>query len=887
MHNSGSPSPPATAVDAQSPLSQAQLSEGLRRVGRRSLTPRDVEAVCSPDDPDKHNAGGQSCTGRPGPSEAVASRGSARSEPAASSSEFSPSQQVLQRASHLAEAAFLGSPFAQNVRGAGQSFALPALTVLPAAEMSACEWLQARLSDCSFLGAALETAPDGTQALCLTMGVTEAVLVPLPPVARQDAAGGIQPVFAVISVLQHWFTDSQHLCITSDAKELVRALLGRGLDPICTFAEPRIAHWLLDPDDKQEFTQARLASSLGIRLDMPVSGAIVTGAGVECMSSALRSRCVACWPGDFLVLPVMAGLLWRLEAQLLSESFWQVEMPFATVLAWMEHFGIACEPRDPQHTYSHVMYKMAGLEERVREIVGRRVMLNSGEDVGRALFEDLGLALPRGVRFRRKNNGRIAYRSSVDLLKRLPTQPVVSHVLEHRRLASAARRMEALSAAGEAPQFEPQCAECRQSCAPVHGQGCQAPTPRPLLRVRAELLQTGSATGRLTTGIGSVPLLCLENNFEVHQVWRPSLHEELAAGRAPEAGARVFAAVAASAPPQAQRLREGLLQSVQPTSCADPFPGGTEPLASYWLTHNWKEYADQTYVQGVCQVHVQHGSGVMSYPADKVWRLAAPVRVTDETPMLSVNVRSLLVAESGNVLLSVDYSQLEIRLMAHFSQDARLIEILHSDGDVFRHVAAGWLQKPEESVTAEERSGAKRICYGLIYGEGAARLASQMGVSFLQAQELQAKFMREYSGIATWINSCRDQARQCGYVETLHGRRRFLPALAARPGSERSHAERQAVNTACQASAADLVKLAMLSVHARLHRLRSHRGDGTCRMPGRLLLQIHDELLLEVEEARYVEVLDIVKKEMLAVGRGLRVPLQVKWRQGPTWGGIQ
>merc|ERR1719487_1692827 len=127
--------------------------------------------------------------------------------------------------------------------------------------------------------------------------------------------------------------------------------------------------------------------------------------------------------------------------------------------------------------------------------------------------------------------------------------------------------------------------------------------------------------------------------------------------------------------------------------------------------------------------------------------------------------------------------------MAHFSQDEQFTRILHSDGDIFRHVAAGWLRKPEAAVTAEERSGAKRICYGLIYGIGVTRLAAELGISCMQAQELQSSFMREYAGVAAWIQSCREQARRCGYVETLHGRRRFLPAVAARGRAQRSQAE--------------------------------------------------------------------------------------------------
>lgn len=224
--------------------------------------------------------------------------------------------------------------------------------------------------------------------------------------------------------------------------------------------------------------------------------------------------------------------------------------------------------------------------------------------------------------------------------------------------------------------------------------------------------------------------------------------------------------------------------------------------------------------------------------------------------------------------------------MTHFSQDAHLVRILHGDGDVFRHIAAGWLRKAEEAVTAEERSGAKQICYGLVYGMGSGRLAAELGISRTQAQDFQTSFAREFPGIDTWIGICRERARRCGYVETLQGRRRFLPALAAEARDARMHAERQAVNTVCQASAADLVKVAMLSVHRRLRKMHSH-GGGCCQPAARLMLQIHDELLLEVRVDRADEVREMVVAEMVGAGRDLLVPLEVKWRTGASWGSLE
>eukprot|EP00930_Biecheleria_cincta_P099342 TRINITY_DN9097_c0_g3_i1.p1 TRINITY_DN9097_c0_g3~~TRINITY_DN9097_c0_g3_i1.p1 ORF type:complete len:725 (+),score=119.96 TRINITY_DN9097_c0_g3_i1:898-3072(+) len=708
----------------------------------------------------------------------------------------------------------------------------------------------------------------------------------------------------VASSIWSWFADEQHLCITSDAKELVSVFLRRGIVISCALAEPRVAYWLLDPDDKHHTNIIELANKCQVSIAR--SQASIVGAAVAKMSPVLRARLGTSWPEAFLTLPLLATLLRKLHGQQLLGSFWWIEMPIANVLAWMEHFGLGCLARDPLHTHSHMLYKMAAIQERVKDLVGRQVMLSSSEDVGRALFEDLRIPLPQGSQLRRKANGRIAYKSSQELLKRLAPHPVVALVLEHRQLAHAAKRFETLLRAGEPPRMEPVCQLCiagSQTAAACRD--CPAGPPYRFSRIRAELLQTATATGRLTTGAGSVPLLCLENAFEVADVERPSLHQELTVDKQMEniSGARVFVSVASEPPPKPKRLRHGVIEAVTPQTCAEPLANGVAAdmsaatsssvlpasLAEYWLSRGWQIYADTHWARSVQQVLVRHGNGpALSYPADQVWRLAAPVKIGagDNLPKLDVNPRSLIVAEPGYVLLSLDYCQLEVRLMAHFSADARFVQILHQGGDVFRHIAAGWLGKAESDVTAEERSGAKRICYGLVYGIGPRRLAAEFGISQSQAAEFQASFMREYAGVASWVKACSEQARQCGFVEALNGRRRFLPGLASSSASERSHAERQAVNTSCQASAADLVKAAMIAIHSRLKEIRSHGPAGHCRMGGRLLLQIHDELILEVEEARLQEVREVVVSEMIRAGHDLRVPLQVKWRVGQSWGSL-
>ncbi|CAJ1347655.1 unnamed protein product [Effrenium voratum] len=446
-----------------------------------------------------------------------------------------------------------------------------------------------------------------------------------------------------------------------------------------------------------------------------------------------------------------------------------------------------------------------------------------------------------------------------DVLKRLLPNQTVALILEHRQLSHAAKRIENILRSAEPPRAEPLCPMCAAGTMGLAGPGLASRQ-----RIRSEFVQTATATGRLATAAGAAPLLCLEKAFEICEVSRPSLHEELSKGTQVAAGTRVFVSAAFEPPPR-RRLREGAIHEVSERTCDQPMANSEEDvsLADYWASRGWEVYKEESWRRSVQQVLVRHGNSVWSYPADQVWRLAAAVDVAEEDARkVLVNPRQLLAAEPGYVLLSLDYSQIEVRLMAHFSEDPRLLNILRNGGDVFKQIAAGWLGKDSSQVSAEERSGAKRICYSLIYGVGVARLAAELGISRSQGSYFQPR--KEYAGVAIWIKACTDQARQQGFVETLHGRRRFLPGLASGSASERAHAERQAVNTACQASAADLMKAAMIGIHRRLKLLRSH--DGRCTMAGRILLQIHDELILEVEELRLSEVRELVVSEMIRAG---------------------
>ncbi|CAJ1405094.1 unnamed protein product [Effrenium voratum] len=831
-----------TPAEETSPLSSERLSEGLRRVGRQSLSPGDVEAGRSP-----------------GAESGVTSGGGSPGQTADSHSDSS-------HAAAQSEAKFLASTFA-----AGARLPLPPLQLLTTADPMVRHVL-ARVSSAEWIGASVVAGENGEDALCLTLGPMEAFCILLP---KPDAGN-----FGVLGSIWSWFKEEQNLCLTSNAKDLAAAFLRRGMDLQCSLAEPRVAQWLLDPDDKQNMSISDLASACQVALAS--NKVALTNSGALASSPVLRVRLGKEWPEAFLALPLLADLLQRLKRQELLGSFWCIEMPTAVILAWMEHVGFGCEGHDPNHTHSHIWYKMSAIQEHVKKAVGRQVLLSSSEDVGRALFEDLRLPIPRGVQLRRKPNGRLCYKSPQDVLKRLLPNQTVALILEHRQLSHAAKRIENILRSAEPPRAEPLCPMCAAGTMGLAGPGLASRQ-----RIRSEFVQTATATGRLATAAGAAPLLCLEKAFEICEVSRPSLHEELSKGTQVAAGTRVFVSAAFEPPPR-RRLREGAIHEVSERTCDQPMANSEEDvsLADYWASRGWEVYKEESWRRSVQQVLVRHGNSVWSYPADQVWRLAAAVDVAEEDARkVLVNPRQLLAAEPGYVLLSLDYSQIEVRLMAHFSEDPRLLNILRNGGDVFKQIAAGWLGKDSSQVSAEERSGAKRICYSLIYGVGVARLAAELGISRSQANEFKSSFMKEYAGVAIWIKACTDQARQQGFVETLHGRRRFLPGLASGSASERAHAERQAVNTACQASAADLMKAAMIGIHRRLKLLRSH--DGRCTMAGRILLQIHDELILEVEELRLSEVRELVVSEMIRAGCDLKVPLQVHWKHGKSWGSLE
>ena len=239
-------------------------------------------------------------------------------------------------------------------------------------------------------------------------------------------------------------------------------------------------------------------------------------------------------------------------------------------------------------------------------------------------------------------------------------------------------------------------------------------------------------------------------------------------------------------------------------------------------------------------------------------------------------IRAAFVAPTGSSLLAADYSQIELRLLAHFSEDERLIEAFHAGLDLHRLTASVVFGLPEEQVPDQLRNAAKRINFGILYGISPFGLARELGIPQSEAKGYIDRFFSAYPGAKGYIDRMIEQAAETGYAETILGRRRALRHLTSRNVAQRNFDRRNAINTPIQGSAADLIKLAMIEIDRWIE-------DGHAAV--KMILQIHDELVFEVEEESLAEATAAIVERMEGV-LPLRVPLSVKVASGSDWSQI-
>ncbi len=251
-------------------------------------------------------------------------------------------------------------------------------------------------------------------------------------------------------------------------------------------------------------------------------------------------------------------------------------------------------------------------------------------------------------------------------------------------------------------------------------------------------------------------------------------------------------------------------------------------------------------------------------------------------------IRRAFIADEGNVLISADYSQIELRLLAHLSRDPALIQAFHEGQDIHTAVAAQIHGVPLERVTREQRNGAKMVNFGIVYGITAFGLARRLGCSNTQADEIITGYKKRFAGITTFLQECVDQASRFGYVQTMLGRRRPVPDITSSVPARRAFAERTAINSVVQGSAADLIKLAMVELEAKIEESRGRNSSARslCVQSGlegcAMLLQIHDELVFECTESSAENASKAIC-ETMEHAMQLCVPLKVDVRWASNW----
>ncbi|KAL6069130.1 Helicase and polymerase-containing protein TEBICHI [Balamuthia mandrillaris] len=584
--------------------------------------------------------------------------------------------------------------------------------------------------------------------------------------------------------------NTQKICF--DMLASLRILLDHGIRVEEKVLDPKVAAWMLDPEDTCE-------TSLNNLVSKHVSSAKISGRPASNFERCCQD-CIQSWI-------LMKKLVDVLRADSLYPAFRDLEMALLPVLAAMERGGVGFVKESCKQHKDFILARMTALEKRAHEIVGRSFSLTSSMEVGVILFDELGLPYPLSSNNNNNNvanisnvaktteQGRkvgwgggaanmcakqksrrvtIRYSTSKNILKAIcHLHPVPKIILEHRKLASLVTKyIDVL------PKYL-----CFNPRLQMH-------------RIHASWLQTNTPTGRLV--VKNPNLQCIPHTISF---------------------------------------------SSSTTTSATPTSRDGEP----------------------------------------------------QQPMLDISMRDCFVAASGCVLLGADYSQLELRLMAHFSKDPLLLDILRAGGDLFLLIAAQWLGKDQEEVTKEERNRAKAMCYGILYGMGIHALAERLETTPEQAASFLDRFKQTYKGVTEFLAKTVQACQKKGYVETIGGRRRYFPEITSVNQNERKAAERCAINTICQGSAADLVKVAMINIHKRLaSRWPSYlsanwfdgRGTSVSETPmeaPHLAIQIHDELVFEVPSELIEEVKAIVQHEM-ENAVSLLVPMKVAVSVGQTWG---
>ena len=314
------------------------------------------------------------------------------------------------------------------------------------------------------------------------------------------------------------------------------------------------------------------------------------------------------------------------------------------------------------------------------------------------------------------------------------------------------------------------------------------------------------------------------------------------------------------------------------------------PIVDKILEYRGLMKLNSTYVEGLIP-YINEKTGKIHSTFNQT--ITATGRISSSDPNLQniptryelgKQLRKVFKASDGYIFIDADYSQIELRVLAHISQDKVMLEAFKNSIDIHKQAASMVLNKPVDEVTKEERSRAKAVNFGIIYGISAFGLSKQIGTTRKVADEYIKSYLEKYSGIDEYMKSVVNKAKENGYAETLYGRRRYIPELQSRNFSVREFGKRAAMNTPIQGTAADIMKIAMVKLNKELEYMNSDEyvAKGNKKLDAKLVLQVHDELILEVKEEQKEEAKELLKRCMESAVE-LSLPLEVDVEEGKTW----
>jgi DNA polymerase-1 len=305
---------------------------------------------------------------------------------------------------------------------------------------------------------------------------------------------------------------------------------------------------------------------------------------------------------------------------------------------------------------------------------------------------------------------------------------------------------------------------------------------------------------------------------------------------------------------------------------------GRHPIIECILEYRQMSKLNSTYVEGLTKVIAPDGRIHTSFQntVTATGRLSSTEPNLQNIPIrteLGAEMRKMFIAPEGRVLVDADYSQIELRLLAHMADDAVMINAFKTGADIHTITAGQVLGIPPEEVTPAQRSKAKAVNFGIVYGISSWSLSEDIHVSVEEAKRYIDRYFEKYAGVRRYMDEIVETAKKEGCVSTLYGRRRWVPEISSPNHNIRSFGERVALNTPIQGTAADVIKLAMLAVDRRLKKEK---------LSARLVLQVHDELIVECPECEEEQVKKLVKEEMEGVAR-LSVTLTAEAKSGKSW----